>query len=248
LGSIREITDDSGNVRAEYAYDPFGVRTQVSGNLNSDFGFAGMFWSPEAGLSLTRFRAYDAVSGRWLSRDPLRDAEIIQGPNLYAYAANDPVSATDPLGLLWWWDAGQVLFQRVTFPPYEDDHDYDVTGDELGFLTDFETVLGPGLDAFADSGFLEIEETMFTSYIPSSDYQLIQVERPGIGVNPFTPTKLGYPGIAGPISLVLGAEITILTMTDCNTVNGIMALVRQGKGGLANYYEDQDMKELQRIP
>ncbi len=49
--------------------------------------------------SLSRYRAYDAELGRWLSRDPLRDAERSQGANLYTYASNNPIDATDPLGL-----------------------------------------------------------------------------------------------------------------------------------------------------
>lgn len=99
LGSIRELTDSGGNVRAEYAYDPFGRRTKVSGDLDADYGFAGMFWSSEANLSLTHFRAYDPALGRWLSRDPLMNAEMTQGPNLYAYVGNEPNALTDPEGL-----------------------------------------------------------------------------------------------------------------------------------------------------
>jgi RHS repeat-associated protein len=99
LGSIRELTDSSGNVRARYAYDPYGRPTKLTGDLDSDFGFAGMFWSSEAALSLTRFRPYDPELGRWLSRDPLRNAEQVEGPNLFVYVGNDPVNATDPLGL-----------------------------------------------------------------------------------------------------------------------------------------------------
>jgi RHS repeat-associated protein len=98
LGSIRELTDGSGSVRARYSYDPFGRRTKVSGDVDADFGFAGMFWSAEANLSLTHFRTYDPELGRWLSRDPLRNAEMNQGPNLYAYVQNDPVNRIDPLG------------------------------------------------------------------------------------------------------------------------------------------------------
>jgi RHS repeat-associated protein len=78
----------------------FGRRTRQSGDLETDFGFAGMFWSAEASLNITRFRAYDPGIGRWLSRDPLRDAELNQGPNLYAYAMNNPVNLVDPLGLI----------------------------------------------------------------------------------------------------------------------------------------------------
>jgi RHS repeat-associated protein len=99
LGSIHELTDATGNVRARYSYDPFGRRTKVSGDLDADFGFAGMFWSPEASLAITHFRAYDPNLGRWLSRDPLRNAEMSQGPNLYAYVQNEPVSQTDREGM-----------------------------------------------------------------------------------------------------------------------------------------------------
>ena len=99
LGSIRELTDSSGTVRARYAYDPYGRRTKLTGDVETDFGFAGMFWSAEANLSLTHFRAYDPEMGRWLSRDPLANAEMKQGPNLYAYVGNEPVSHVDPEGL-----------------------------------------------------------------------------------------------------------------------------------------------------
>lgn len=99
LGSIRELTDGGGNVRARYAYDPYGRRTKLTGDMETDFGFAGMFWSAEANLSLTLMRAYDPDLGRWLSRDPLPGAEMAQGPNLYAYVANDPVNYVDPFGL-----------------------------------------------------------------------------------------------------------------------------------------------------
>lgn len=99
LGSIRELTDASGNVRARYSYDPFGRRTRLEGDLEADFGFAGMFWATEAELARARFRTYDPELGRWLSRDPLRRAEQQEGPNLYAYVRNNPVNATDPLGL-----------------------------------------------------------------------------------------------------------------------------------------------------
>ncbi len=100
LGSIREVTDGSGAVRARYDFDAYGRRTKLAGDMEADFGFAGMFWSAEANLSLTHFRAYDPELGRWLSRDPLKDAELIAGPNLYAYVLNDPINYIDPEGLI----------------------------------------------------------------------------------------------------------------------------------------------------
>ena len=99
LGSIREVLDAAGNVRASYSYDPYGRRTKLAGDLDADFGYAGMFWSPEANLSLTPFRAYDAGLGRWLSRDPLENSELKVGPNLYTYVGNNPINLIDPDGL-----------------------------------------------------------------------------------------------------------------------------------------------------
>ena len=99
LGSIREMTDSDGTIRAQYSYDPFGRRTRVTGDLDADFGFAGMFFVTEVGLDLTWFRIYDPEIGRWLSRDPLKRAELSQGHNLYKYALNDPVNVRDPSGL-----------------------------------------------------------------------------------------------------------------------------------------------------
>ena len=99
LGSVRELIDVSGNVRARYAYDPFGRRTKVSGDMTADFGFAGMLWVAEANVSAARFRAYDPELGRWLSRDPLRNAELREGPNVYAYVRNEPINRRDPSGL-----------------------------------------------------------------------------------------------------------------------------------------------------
>ncbi|HEY7080873.1 MAG TPA: RHS repeat-associated core domain-containing protein [Nitrososphaeraceae archaeon] len=100
IGSIRElIHSETGNVVVRYDYDPFGRRTRLYGELEADFGFVGMFWLPDSGLNLTLFRAYDPGIGRWLSRDPLKDAEVREGANLFTYVKNNPVNLTDPFGL-----------------------------------------------------------------------------------------------------------------------------------------------------
>jgi RHS repeat-associated protein len=108
LGSIRELVDSTGAIRCRYDYDPYGRMTKLSGDLDSDFGFTGMFWLAEASLNLTQFRAYDPTLERWLSRDPLSYADILEGPNLYAYVNNNPVNLTDPLGQSPWGDALRI--------------------------------------------------------------------------------------------------------------------------------------------
>src|SRR5947209_2516624 len=37
--------------------------------------------------------------GRWISRDPLQDAEVKEGTNLYSYVGDDPLDGVDPMGL-----------------------------------------------------------------------------------------------------------------------------------------------------
>ena len=102
LGSIREMTDSSGALRARYQYDPYGRQTKVSGDMESDFGFTGHYTHQRSGLVLTLYRAYDPDTGRWTTRDPIAEAG---GLNLYAYVEGNPINRVDPLGLDWLEDA-----------------------------------------------------------------------------------------------------------------------------------------------
>jgi len=96
LGSVRELVDASGNVRARYDYGLWGRREKIEGDLEAEFGFTGHHVHSETWLYLALYRVYDAKMGRWLSADPIAEDG---GLNLYAYVGNDPVNAIDPLGL-----------------------------------------------------------------------------------------------------------------------------------------------------
>jgi RHS repeat-associated protein len=102
LGSIREdvTAGSSRTVVARYDYDPYGQWKVVSDTSSSDYkmflGYAGYFYHAASGLCLTKYRAYDPQTGRWLSRDPIGEEG---GLNLYAYVSNRPLNNTDAFGL-----------------------------------------------------------------------------------------------------------------------------------------------------
>jgi RHS repeat-associated protein len=105
LGSVRELTDSSGVIRARYEYDLYGRATKLSGDRDSSLGFAGGYLGPSAaaapdqGLQYHVARYYDGSLGRFLSRDP---AGLEGGINLYTYALGNPSNWVDPYGLGAW--------------------------------------------------------------------------------------------------------------------------------------------------
>jgi RHS repeat-associated protein len=98
LGSVRELIDNVGSVQARINYDPYGTQNRIAGDLESDFGFTGHFYDALTRLYLAKLRAYNPELARWLSRDPLPNAEKLLGPNLYAYVDNNPTNWIDPSG------------------------------------------------------------------------------------------------------------------------------------------------------
>lgn len=97
LQSVREMTDTSGTIQAQYSYDPFGRTLQIQGTLSSDSQYAGYYFHAASGLNLTVYRAYNPNLGRFINRDPI---EEFGGINLYGYAGNSSANFTDPSGLV----------------------------------------------------------------------------------------------------------------------------------------------------
>jgi RHS repeat-associated protein len=96
IGSVVATVDPQGQITSRLRYDSYGTLTSSSGTL-PDYRYAGLYAHPQSGVYLATYRAYDPKIGRWLSRDPIREAG---GLNLYGYVAQNPLSHRDPLGLL----------------------------------------------------------------------------------------------------------------------------------------------------
>jgi len=98
-GNILFVTDGEGNVAASYSYDPFGLvigRSQTT--IRNDFTYGGAFGIIDEGdgLYFMQNRYYDAMTGRFIQRDPVGIAGSL---NLYRYCNNNPVATVDPDGL-----------------------------------------------------------------------------------------------------------------------------------------------------
>ena len=97
--NVRAMVDSSGNVVAEYTYNPFGKITSQTGTLAdiNPFRFSSEYYDKETGLIYYNYRYYDANLGRWLNRDPIQEDG---GLGLYRFVNNNSISNTDRLGLL----------------------------------------------------------------------------------------------------------------------------------------------------
>ena len=96
LGSIREMTDNTGVVQAQYSFDPYGQITKILETVPSDFGYAGYYSHSRSGLNLTLMRAYSSAQGRFINRDPIEETG---GVNLYCYLSDQPVAGSDMSGM-----------------------------------------------------------------------------------------------------------------------------------------------------
>jgi RHS repeat-associated protein len=87
--------EDPAEVPVLLEYTAFGEASGVGVGFIPQ-GFAGGLHDSDTAIVRFRARDYDPSIGRWRSKDPVGFG--LDGSNLYAYAGNEPVNLTDPLG------------------------------------------------------------------------------------------------------------------------------------------------------
>ena len=99
-GSVANVTAAPGTTDWTYSYDPFGAtRTQTHNDPTAPANpmqYSGEMLDTTSGLYNLRARQYDATTGRFLSQDPLANADQTAGT--YIYANDNPNIYNDPAG------------------------------------------------------------------------------------------------------------------------------------------------------
>jgi RHS repeat-associated protein len=100
LGSTRVLTDGGANVANIFAYDAFGNLIASNGVPQTVYLYTGEQWDSDLSFYYLRKRMSAPNIGRFWQRDSFEgDGEDPLSLNLYVYCQNNPVNATDPLGL-----------------------------------------------------------------------------------------------------------------------------------------------------
>ena len=97
-GNITAYSDSTGDVVAEFEYDPFGRLLWETGEHAEELAhrFSSKYLDKESGYYYYGFRHYDPESGRWVNRDPIGERG---GLNLYEFIGNNGQNNIDILGL-----------------------------------------------------------------------------------------------------------------------------------------------------
>jgi RHS repeat-associated protein len=98
-GSIRQMTDNTGNVTDSWTYDAFGNIINRTGTTENSFTYTGESFDPNAGFYYLRARWYKPENGRFTSVDPYEgENETPLTQHRYIYAGADPINLNDPTG------------------------------------------------------------------------------------------------------------------------------------------------------
>jgi len=95
LASLVNVTD--ATLAAQYEYGPFAEFLRTTGPMAkaNPFRFSAKYQDDETDLLYYGYRYHDTGTGRWVSRDPIREKG---GANLYCFVLNAPIGSADVLG------------------------------------------------------------------------------------------------------------------------------------------------------
>jgi RHS repeat-associated protein len=115
FGNTTALTDPSGTVQQRYTLsDPFGgLDPVVTGGPDTRLSFQGQYKDPLSGTYHMRARDYASTPGRFQSVDPLSNRIDTPATSSYVYAADNPMTGSDPSGLCFLFDLQCQITQTV---------------------------------------------------------------------------------------------------------------------------------------
>ncbi|QDV84105.1 RHS repeat domain-containing protein [Planctomycetes bacterium TBK1r] len=119
--SVTALTDSSGTIKERYAYDAYGNPSVFDGAgvaraataEGNRYTYTGREYDDVLDLYHYRVRMYDAIAGRFCSRDPIG---YMDGPMQYQYVAANPTGRIDPGGLSMFWPGGGTVLPDISIP------------------------------------------------------------------------------------------------------------------------------------
>jgi len=103
------LTDSTGTVQTQYTYEPFGNASLVGLNDSNTNQYTARE-NDGTGLFYYRARFYNPQFQRFITEDPFG---FSGGINHYVYAADEPISASDPFGLAPNMDVQAALTNKI---------------------------------------------------------------------------------------------------------------------------------------
>ena len=101
-GNIVQYLDETQTSVAKFEYTPFGALKSASGTMHDQFNyrFSTKYQDNSTGLTVYRYRNYNANLGKWQTRDPLGEHTKKKQFNLlYGFVNNNSINFIDILGL-----------------------------------------------------------------------------------------------------------------------------------------------------
>ncbi len=105
LGTTTVITNGQGALESDSDFYPYGYENTITSSADPNhYKFTGKERDSESGLDYFDARYYGSSMGRFMSPDPIvMELHRLSDPqqlNLYSYVRNNPLTLTDPSGLL----------------------------------------------------------------------------------------------------------------------------------------------------